>query len=119
SYGKSGAIPAPVGGLGDYRLASLDSLHDVLDVCPALFGHEAVGWIPHHLGGRVAVDQFRPPVDLQNDRRDNGQVGDEDADGRVFEQAAVASLAAVAGAVRFGVPPAADGPPPNHTGCGV
>src|ERR1017187_5862818 len=56
----------------------------MLDGCPGLFGHEEGGWIPDQPRGSVAVDQLRPPVDLQDYRRGDCQVGDETTDRHVL-----------------------------------
>ncbi len=71
----------------------------VLNARPGIFGHEVGGRIPNQLGGCIAVYQFCPLVDLQDDRRGHGQVGDEDADGHIFEQVAVALLASLVPAI--------------------
>ena len=101
AHGKARAVPALVRGLRRHRLALLDPLHDGQDGWPGFFGYQVGSRHACELGGRVAVDQLRPPVGLQDDRRGRGQVGDEDADGHVLEQVAVPLLAGTARALRL------------------
>ncbi len=98
AHGKARAVPMLVGTLGRHHPALLNLLHDGQDGRHGLGRHQAVGRHAHQLGGRVAVDQFCPPVSFQDGRRAHGQVDDEDADGRVLEQVAVALLATLAAA---------------------
>ena len=69
SHGKTRAVPTLVRGLRRHRLALLDPLRDAQDGCPGIFGYQVGGRHACELGGRVAVDQFRPPVGFQDDRR--------------------------------------------------
>ena len=93
AHGKTCAVPTLVRGLRRHRLALLDPLRDAPDGCPGIFGYQVGGRHACELGGRVAVDQFRPPVGFQDDRRGRGCVGDHDADGHVLEQVAISLLA--------------------------
>ncbi len=80
AHGKARAVAPLAGGLGRYRLTLLHLLHDGLDGRPGLVGHQSGRRNPHQFGGRVAIDQLRPPVDFEDSRRGDGQVGHEDAD---------------------------------------
>lgn len=101
AHGKARAIPTLVCGLGGHRAALLDLLNDGQAGRSGLFGHQVGGRHSHQLGGRVAVNQLRPPVDLQDGRGNHGQVGNEDADGHVLEQVAVTLFAGPARTVRL------------------
>ena len=93
AHGKTRAVPTLVRGLCRHRLALLDPLCDAQDGCPGIFRDQVGGRHACELGGRVAVDQFRPPVGFQDDRRGRSHVGDHDADGHVLEQLAIPLLA--------------------------
>ena len=61
AHGKARAVPTLVRGFRRHRLALLDPLHDGQDGCPGIFGYQVGGRHACELGGRVAVDQLRPP----------------------------------------------------------
>ena len=99
--GKNRAVPPLIDGLGRHCFTLLDAPQDVLDGQPGLLGHQVGSRHPRQLGGRVAVDQFRAPIGLQDDRRGHGQVDDEDADRHVLEQVAIPSLAGTVRAIQL------------------
>ncbi len=82
AHRKECAVSTPVGGFGHHGLALLHAAQGGRRGC---FGYQVGGRHPHQLGGRIAIDQFCPPVHLDNGRRDHGQVDDEDANGGVIE----------------------------------
>ncbi len=93
AYCKERAVSMPAGCLNPLNAALLNLLDDAQNGRFDLCGRQLGSRHSCQLGGRIAEYQLCLPVGFQNDCRCCAQVDDEDTDGRVVEQMAVAPVA--------------------------